>query len=459
MFLKKNFGALFFLFFWGAVFSQEKQLEKANNAFKNYAFIEARKMYLKALEKGCSSMELYEKLGDSYYFNGELERAARWYEVLQSLYPKQITPEYQNKYFNSLKSTENSIEEIEVLPLLYASDDNNEIEVEISNTTIGYDISSSEDKSANFIIDVLNINSEYSDYAPSFYQNELVFASSRNKNNYSTILHEWNNQPFLDLYATNTVKTDEKSITRLKGDINTKFHESSATFSRDRKTVYFTRNNYSKRKSKTDEKGTVLLKIYRARYDRGKWGSVEELPFSSDEYSVAHPALSPDEKFLYFASDMPGSNGKSDLYVVEIKEDGSFGTIKNLGKQINTSGRETFPYISDKGRLFFASDGHEGFGGLDIFMAIPKRNGSIKVYNLGKPINSVKDDFTFIINEENKSGYFASNRKGGKGDDDIYGFRQVTSFPESYEDSRPKTRLKLERVIKLKPSKVSTTSL
>lgn len=456
MFLKKNFWVLFFLFFWGAVFSQDKQLEKANNAFKNYAFIEAREMYLRALEKGCSSMELYEKLGDSYYFNGELERAAHWYQVLQSLYPKQITPEYQNKY---AKSIDNNTKSVESPPLLYASDDTDEIEVVVNNTTIDYDISLPEEKPASFIIDILNINSKYSDYAPSFYQGELVFASSRNKNNFSTILHEWNNQPFLDLYATNTRQTDEQSVIKLKGDINTKFHESSATFSKDRKIVYFTRNNYSKRKSKTNEKGTVLLKIYRARYNNGKWGSVEELPFNSDEYSIAHPALSPDEKFLYFASDMPGSSGKSDLYVVEIKEDGGFKTPRNLGDQINTPGRETFPFISDKGKLFFASDGHEGFGGLDIFMAIPKQDDKVMVYNLGKPINSAKDDFTFIINEENKRGYFASNRKGGKGDDDIYGFRQITSIPESNDSNKPKTWLKLERVMELKPNKIKTTSL
>ncbi len=458
MFLKKNFGVLFFLLFWGAVFSQKKQFERANNAFKNYAFVEAREMYLKALEKGNTSKELYEKLGDSYYFTGELEKAAQWYEVLQSLYPRLVTPEHQKRCFNSLKSIDNDNQKIEALPLLYASLDNNEVEV--SNTTVDHDISLPKDKTISFIVDVLDINSKYSDYAPSFFKGNLVFASSRNNNNFSTILHEWNNQPFLDLYTTNIGQHGEQNITKLKGEINTKFHESSATFSKDRKTVYFTRNNYSKRKPKTNKKGTILLKIYRARYDKGKWGDVEELPFNSDEYSVAHPALSPDDRVLYFASDMPGSNGESDLYSVEIKEDGSFMTPKNLGKQVNTSGRETFPYVSDKGKLFFASDGHEGFGGLDIFMTIPNRDGTAKVYNLGRPINSVRDDFTFIINEEDKSGYFASNRKGGKGDDDIYGFRQITLFPEKDNNKpKPKSKLKLERIIQLKPNKIITTSL
>ncbi len=305
-----------------------------------------------------------------------------------------------------------------------------------------------EKESERFIVKFLNINSEYSEYAPSFYDGELVFASSRNISSISKTFDEQNDQPFLDLYIT-AKKSDKQKAKKLKGGVNTKFHESSAVFSKDKKTVYFTRNNYSNKVPKRNTKGTVLLKIYSANYDEGKWKNVVELPFSSDEYSIAHPALSPDGKFLYFASDMPGSFGESDLYVVEIKEDGSFSAPKNLGGQINTDGRETFPYISDRGKLFFASDGHKGLGGLDIFMALPDQNKDIMVYNLEEPINSPHDDFTFIINEENEIGFFASNRKGGKDNDDIYGFRQLVSFPKAYQP-RLKTIKKLERIIDVK---------
>lgn len=453
MVLKKNLGALFFLFFWGAVFSQGKQLKRANEAFGNGAFIKAKTMYLKALKKGCKSIGLYEKLGDSYYFTGELEKAAQWYQVLVSLYPEKIKPEYVIRLNNTLNSVRKYTQDIETSSYL-AGIGNEGKEKQIYDNSVG-SIVPEKENSEKFIVDILHINSKYSDYAPSFYKDKLVFASSRNTNNFSTILHEWNNQPFLDLYTTSQT-SDKKGIERLKGDINSKFHESSAAFTKDRKTVYFTRNNYSKRKSKTNADGIVLLKIYRASYEEGKWKNVEELPFNSDEYSIAHPALSPDGKFLYFASDMPGSLGKSDLYVVEIKKDGSFTTPINLGNLINTSGRETFPYISDKGSLYFASDGHQGMGGLDIFMTKPNEEGVDKVYNLGRPINSSKDDFTFIIDEENKKGYFASNRIGGKGDDDIYGFRKVASFPEH---RKSKIKRKLERVIELKPIKASTTSL
>lgn len=389
MVLKQNYGALFFLFFLGAVFSQEKQLERAEKVFKNSTSIEVKRGF-------DSKNKIFESFAD-------LEVS------------KNIDPFKQND-----NSANRAIEK--------------------------------------FIVNTLNINSEYSDHAPSFFNGELVFASSRDINNFSNIIDESNNQPFLDLYSTSFSNISTKnSVFKLKGNINTKFHESSATFSKDGKTVYFTRNNYSKKKSKTNANGIVLLKIYRSAFVNGKWGDAEELSFNNDEYSIAHPALSPDGKFLYFASDMPGSIGKSDLYVVKINEDGSFGVPRNLGNQINTSGRETFPYISDKGKLFFASDGHKGFGGLDIFMAMPNEEGFFGVYNLGKPINSSKDDFTFIINEESKTGYFASNRIGGKGDDDIYSFKQIVPFPK--HNNELKGIQKLERILELKPSKDATTSL
>ncbi len=409
MFLEKNFWGLVFLFCWGVVFSQENRFKTTNETSVKLAFSKTNEAYKKEVKKTFKSAGLFDR------FRSE-----------------------QRSYS-------------------YASNNENFDITEVYSRLLN-SITLVEERSEKFIVNRLSINSKYSDYAPSFFEGELVFASSRNANSFSKIVHELNNQPFLDLYTT-VRASDQRSIGRLKGEINSKFHESSATFSKDGKTVYFTRNNYSKRKSKTNQEGTILLKLYKASYDNGKWRNIEELPFNSDEYSIAHPALSKDGKHLYFASDMPGSFGKSDLYVVEINEDGSFKTPRNLGDQINTSGRETFPYISDKGKLFFASDGHDGLGGLDVFMILPDRNGVAGVYNLGEPINSTKDDFTFIINEENKIGYFASNRKGGRGDDDIYGFRQMALFPKYRPDSRPYIKWKLERVIELMLNKEATTSL
>ena len=159
----------------------------------------------------------------------------------------------------------------------------------------------------------------------------------------------------------------------------------------------------------------------------GVWAKIEELPFNSDVYSVAHPALSGDEKTLYFASDMPGTFGESDIFKVQINEDGTYSTPTNLGSTINTEARETFPFITNGETLYFSSDGHPGLGGLDIFATkIAKGRLDRSIVNVGKPVNSKMDDFTFVFNEDTRKGYFASNRAEGMGADDIYSFLETT---------------------------------
>ena len=166
------------------------------------------------------------------------------------------------------------------------------------------------------------------------------------------------------------------------------------------------------------------MKLYKSKLEDGVWQKAEELPFNSEEYSVAHPALSADGKTLYFASDMPGTLGLSDIWKVAINHDDTFGEPVNLGNTINTEGRDTFPFVTQSGRLFFASDGHVGLGGLDIFVANGDTN-TVEVINVGKPVNSTVDDFSLILNEETGEGYFASNRANGVGNDDIYSITPV----------------------------------
>lgn len=190
--------------------------------------------------------------------------------------------------------------------------------------------------------------------------------------------------------------------------------------------MYFTRNNFLDGKRGKDDQKITLLKLYKADFDNGKWTNIIELPFSSNQYSTAHPALSIDEKKLYFASDMPGSLGQSDLYSVTINNDGSFGKPENLGATINTEGRETFPFISEDNELYFTSDGRSGLGGLDVFVSkINSDETFTTVQNVGAPINGKRDDFAFIINSKNRNGFFSSNREGGNGNDDIYGFTET----------------------------------
>ncbi len=409
------------------VYTQDKRLEKANEDFDRFAFVDARKIYLKVAESGYESLDLFKKLADSYYFNAQLEEAVPWYEKLTNNYADEIDPEYLFRYSQSLKSVER-YEEADKVMERFNTLTGNDQRAEYFMNTRDY-LKFIEMQSGKFRILKLSVNSKYSDYAPSFNnQGQLIFASSRGGSGMSKTVHEWNEMPFLDLFASNMIAANGilQTPKKLKGKINTKFHESSTSFSKDGQTVYFTRNNYTKRKLGSNTAGTILLKIYRATLEDEKWTNVEELPFNSDEYSVAHPALSTDGKKLYFASDMPDSRGLSDLYVVDVNEDGTFGEPRNLGDKINTEGRETFPYVSDSGRLYFASDGHIGLGGLDVFIAVPEEFGEFSIpYNVGKPVNSDEDDFTFVLNESTKIGYFASNRKGGKGNDDIYSFKQT----------------------------------
>ena len=424
----KNYVSLLLLVFFGIIgSSQENQMANAEDHFKQYEFIDAQRIYLKVAKKGYVSGDLLKKLGDSYYFNAELGEASRWYDGLYKEYREEMGSEYLFRYAQSLKSVERYKEADRIMDLFESKTGLKERRAQLFTQERDY-LSLIEMQSGKFQITDVGINSSYSDFAPSFHNDELVFASSRGGSSVSKVIHQWNEMPFLDLYTvvanSNTVGGDLQGLQKVRGKVNTKFHESSSAFSKDGMTMYFTRNNFTDERLKQNEEGTTLLKLYRSRLKDGKWSRAEELPFNSNSYSVAHPALSGDGSKLYFASDMPGGKGLSDLYVVDIMGD-DFGSPESLGDLINTEGRETFPYVSDSGRLYFASDGHVGLGGLDVFVAMPTMRGFEKPINIGAPVNSPDDDFTFILNEDTKIGYFASNRPGGVGNDDIYSFLQT----------------------------------
>jgi len=282
-------------------------------------------------------------------------------------------------------------------------------------------------KPGRYKLRAFNYNSKYSDFAPSYYKEGLLFSSDRDTGNLARYRHTWNSKDFLDLYKVNVDSVSENKVVKYgEKTINTRLHESTSVSTKDGKTIYFTRNNIVEGKYVKDNKGVIRLKIFRAIIENNEVVSIEDLPFNSNEYSVANPALSPDEKTLYFASDMPGTLGESDIFKIAINNDDTFGTPENLGNNINTEARETFPFVASNEVLYFSSDGHVGLGGLDIFATkIAYNDYTGIVVNVGKPINSKMDDFTFIFNEKEKTGYFASNRKGGIGNDDIYGFREV----------------------------------
>ena len=237
----------------------------------------------------------------------------------------------------------------------------------------------------------------------------------------------WTGQTFTNLFSAQVLEDGSlgKPVKFTK-NLNSKFNEDTPVFTKDAKTMYFTRNNYNKGKRGKDAAEITKLKIYKATFSEGQWIDVTELPFNSDEFNVAHPALSPDDKTLYFVSDMPGSIGQGDLYKSTINADGTFGKPTNLGKTVNTQGRETFPYVTNENELYFSTDGHPGLGGLDIFVSKIEKDGTIGgAVNIGGPINGKTDDFGLIMDTKSRTGFFTSNREGGQGFDDIYKFTET----------------------------------
>lgn len=406
-------------------YGQEKPdrlVTKANEKYEEYSFKPAIDIFKKVLDKGYSSADLLKKLGNSYYFNADYEDAANTYKRLVDEYPDDVTPEYYFRYAQSLKTIEEYEASNEVMAK-FTESTSDDLRASTYKEERNY-LEEIKKNSGRYNVAPFQYNSPYSDFAPTFYKEGLLFSSDRDTGNFARYRHTWNSKDFLDLYKVNADSASNNMVVKLGDHVNTRLHESTTATNEAGTVLYFTRNNYKEGKYVKDENGIIRLKIFRATLnDEGVWSDIEELPFNSDDYSVAHPALSPDEKTLYFASDMPGTLGESDIFRVSINDDGSFGTPENLGNAINTEARETFPFITKENILYFSSDGHPGLGGLDIFATKIEDNAvKGKVLNVGEPVNGRYDDFTFIFDEASNKGYFASNRSEGQGADDIYSF-------------------------------------
>lgn len=404
--------------------AQNRALNKANKNFKKFEYYKAIAQYEKLVKNGEESAQIYKNLGDANYNNANYEEAVIWFDKLVSNFPNEIDKEHKYRYAQSLRSLKKYDESDIILEELVKSGISDNRLNKFSKNK-GY-IKSIKKRSGAFSIDALSINSEASDFAPSYRLEALVFSTARDTGIVSKNIHRWNQKKFLNLYtATYTDNQTFSNIIKFSDKINSKVHESSTTFSKDGNTVYFTRNNSVRGRIGRDKRGLSRLKIYKAVFKENKWTDIEALPFSSNDYSIAHPTLNANEDKLYFSSDMPGTYGASDIWVVDIHADGSYGEPKNLGPQINTESRETFPFIDKNNTLYFSSDGHPGLGGLDVFAIELDNRDSPNVINVGEPVNSIADDFSFIINPEVKKGYFASNRKGGVGEDDIYALSEI----------------------------------
>lgn len=405
-------------------YSQKAKLASADNKYESYSYIDAIKTYERVAEKGYKSADMFQKLGNAYYFNAILDKSAKWYGELFAMNTV-VEPVYYYRYAQSLRSIGENQKADDVLKK-FKEVSGNDSRTELFLKNENY-LDAIKKNSGRYTIEDAGINSQYSDYGTTVTLNKIVFASARDTGGMGQRKHSWTDQHFTDLYVSNLdAEMNLGKVEKFDRKVRSKFNESTPTFTKDGKTMYFTRNNYLEgKKGKNDEKIT-LIKIYKATFENEEWTNVTELPFNSDRYSTAHPTLSADDKTLYFVSDMPGTLGLSDLFKVQINDNGSFGIPINLGKTINTEGRETFPFVNDENELYFASDGHPGLGGLDVFVSKLNPNGSYsKVQNVGSDVNSPQDDFAYWIDTKSRKGFFTSNKQDGKGFDDIYKFLEL----------------------------------
>lgn len=417
-----NYTALF-LFFCLNTIAQTSSINYANDKYEKYAYVDAIKVYESVANKGYKDEKMFQRLGNSYYFNGELVKALKWYDELFVMNEQQ-EPEYLYRYAQCLKSAGNYSKSDEILEK-FKQKLTTDKRGSLFEANKNY-LEEIKSNSGRFEIADAGINSKYSDYGSTIFDEKLVFTSARDTGGIAKKNFKWTNRSFTNLYTAELMSDGSMgNPQRFQKKVNTKFNESTPIFTKDGRTMYFTRNNFLDGKRGRDENKITLLKLYKASFVAGEWKNIEALPFNSDQYSVAHPTLSVDEKTLYFASDMPGTLGQSDLFKVKVNDDGTFGKPENLGPTINTEGRETFPFISGDNELYFATDGRPGLGGLDIFVSKINDNGFFDdIQNVGEPINSKQDDFAFIINSKNRNGFFSSNRENGQGFDDIYRFTE-----------------------------------
>lgn len=403
--MKTHFYILFIFCFSITLFGQKGSEKKANKLFEKRSYIQAAEMY----EQLTENKVILQNLGDCYYYNSQMKDAVRVYGKLFLTHKDSIQAEYYFKYAQSLLGTADYPKADIIMSEYLKYDTSTPKFIANLETHVPY----------NYVIQSMSKNTSNGDFGMSFYGDKVAFASARNTEAKS---FNWNDKPYLDLFSADV--NEKELLTNIEPfpkEINTKTHESSATFSSDGHIMYFNRTN--DKKVKIGAEKVAVIKIYKAEFVDGKWTNIKELPFCNDTYSTEHPVLSKDGKKLYFSSDMPGTIGSFDIFVVDVNEDGTFGTPQNLGKAVNTIHREQFPFISADGTvLYFASDGHQGMGGLDIFMSTSYNGEFAKPLNLGETINSNLDDFAYILDEKKNKGYLSSNRKGG---DNLYSFSRI----------------------------------
>lgn len=394
-----------------ASYGQNKLTEKGDKLYQSYQYVGAINEYLKLANSKNANDYIYAQLADSYYNVFNIEEASKWYA--KAVQGKANAETYYH-YSQTLKAQGKYQEGNKQMDVFAKMMPNDKRAIEhLANPNYIPSLSSN---TKLFDVSDTNINSkDQSDFgAVLTNDNTLYFTSTRNNYNKTD---KWNDQPYLDIYQcsrdANGVLSEPSSVREL----NTPFHDGPLTVSSDGNTMFFARDGHSEGEYEKLKKSNIKIGqqgLYKATKVDGKWTNIQALPFNSKSYSVSNPSLSKDGKTLYFASNMPGGSGESDIWKVVIDSNG-YSKPQNLGANINTRDRENFPFITDDNILYFASTGRQGFGGFDLFKI--NVNASEQPQNIGKPVNTEKDDFSFSFNKNANLGYFSSNRNGS---DDIF---------------------------------------
>lgn len=409
------------------VFAQKPKESKAEKYYELYSFDKAIRAY-----KSSDTLDIkhLRQLAQSYYNRAQFEDAEKLYEKL--VQQDSCTQNDYYYYVLSLKASgkyELANKWMAEFKQHYPNDLRVKSYVYLGN---GLDKLLKDDPLCK--IKNLEVNTDADDFGTSFYLNQVVFTSSRSGQNPFLRNYNWNRKPFLDMYLADKVEDNELANARLwNKQLNKQWHEGPASFSTNGNLLAFTRNNYAE----GSQDDVVRLQIFFSQYSDWAWSTAESFYLNNPEYSVGHPCLSSDGSKMFFTSDMPGGYGGADIYYIEKQPSGAWGKPVNLGENINTEANEMFPFYAERIKaLYFASNGLAGLGGLDIFVSNFVDNTFLSPRNLGSPINSTADDFAFVFDSNSwRDGYFSSNRKQGKGGDDIYSF-QYQQMPKQQVKAR-----------------------
>lgn len=417
----------------------QSELRKANKHFDNYEYAFALEKYHGAIKKRAPDVQTIQHIADAYRLTHQSQEAQSWYGKLVNTPGR--TPITLYYYAEALRSNGNYSEAKN--QYMQWGDEVPEQAERAQELMRACDMAQNwmNQPAIAEVTPATSINQAgYSEFSPMpFGNNKIVFTSDRGVTDATNKqkLYGWTGRPYLQLFSA---QQDEQgtwnSPAALQGEVNTAYHTATASATTSAQKVYFTRTQQVQKRSNGNADPTSWvtspqanehvnrLEIFSADKQSESWGNVQ--PFSYNNvtaYSVGHPALSPDGTMLYFVSDMPGGHGDTDIYFSVLQPDGSWGKPVNAGATINTPSRESFPYVDANGKLYFASDGHEGMGGLDIFSAEGTNPHWTEVRNVGYPVNSPKNDFGIMFTKPGETGLLSSNRDALNGTDDIYTFR------------------------------------